>query len=141
MGMLGMSNFGIKNNGTSTLGMSILGAASRTLNSGTNNDNNTVGFRGGWTGALNFGGEGTSVLGMSNFGIEKDSMSGTLISGTHKMTVSGTTLTSLGQMQWGTTACHQQCPILALTIAPLLALPIAAVTVEDNDGQKMSLPR
>ncbi len=42
MGMLGMSNFGIEYNGTSTLGMSNLGAASGTLNSGTKNDNDGV---------------------------------------------------------------------------------------------------
>ena len=46
MGMLGMSNFGIENNKLSTLGMSNLGAASGTLNSGTNDDNNAVGLGG-----------------------------------------------------------------------------------------------
>ncbi len=129
MGMLGMSNFGIENNGTLTLGMSNLGAASGTLNSETDDDNNATGFGGGCAGTLNFGGEGMSVLGMSSFGIKKDGMSGTLISGTRKMTALGTTLTSLGRMGQGTTVCRQQCPILALALAPSLALPISAVAI------------
>ena len=74
--------------------MSNLGAASGTLNSGTNDDNNTVGLGGGCKGTLNFGGEGASVLGMSSFDIKKDGMSNTLMSGTRKTTASGTTLTS-----------------------------------------------
>ena len=65
-----MLNFGIENDGSSTLGMSNLGAASGTLNSGTDDDNDTTGLGGGCAGTLNFGGEGTSVLGMSSFGIE-----------------------------------------------------------------------
>ena len=56
-------------------------------------------------------------------------MSGALMSRTRKTTSSGTTLTSLGRMRRGTTVCRQQCPILALTLAPLLALPIAAVAI------------
>ena len=56
-------------------------------------------------------------------------MSSTLMSGTRKTISSGTTLTSLGWLRRGTTACRQQCPILALTLAPSLALPIAAVTI------------
>jgi hypothetical protein len=66
-----MSNFGIENNGTSTFGMLNLGVVSGTLNSGTDDNNDT----------LNFGGEGTSVLGMLSFGIEKEGMSGTYILG------------------------------------------------------------
>ena len=127
--MLGMLNFGIENNGSSTLGMSNLGAASGTLNSETDDNNNATGFGGRCMGTLNFGGEGMSVLGMSSFGIKKDGMSRTLISGTRKMTALGTTLTSLGRMRRGTTVCRQQYPILALTLAPLLALPIAAVAI------------
>ncbi len=46
VGMLGMSNFGIENNKLLTLGMSNLGAASGTLNSGTDDDNDTVGLGG-----------------------------------------------------------------------------------------------
>ena len=69
------------------------------------------------------------VEGMSSFNIKKDGMSGTLVSRTRKLTTLGTTLTSLGRMRQGTTACRQQCPILALTLAPLLALPIAAVAI------------
>ena len=86
-----MSNFGIENNRTSTLGVMKLGAASGTLNSGTDDNNDATDFGGGCAGTLNFWGEGTSVLGMLSFGIKKD-MSGTLISGTRKMTASGTTL-------------------------------------------------
>ena len=127
--MLGTPNFGIKNNRMSTLDMLNLGAASRTLNSGTDNDNSAMGLGGGCAGTLNFGGEGTSVLGMSSFGIKKDGMSSTLMSGTGKMTALGTTLTSLGRMRQGTMACRQQCPILALTLAPSLSLPIAAVAI------------
>ena len=56
-------------------------------------------------------------------------MSSTLMSGFRKTILSGTTLTSSGRLQRGTTACCQQCPILALTLAPSLALPIAAVTI------------
>jgi hypothetical protein len=52
-----------------------------------------------------------------------------LMSGTGKTTAPGTTLTSLGRMWQGTTARRQQCPILALTLAPLLTLPIAAVAI------------
>ena len=96
--MLGMSNFGIKNNGLLTLCMSNLGAASGTLNSGTDDDNDATGLGGRCTGTLNVGGEGISVLGMPSFGIEKNGMSGTLMSGTGKTTGSGTTLTSLGWM-------------------------------------------
>ncbi len=55
MGMLGMSNFGTENNRMSTLGMSNLGAAFGTLNSGTNDDNDA--------GTLNFGGGGNVSLG------------------------------------------------------------------------------
>jgi hypothetical protein len=44
VGMLGMSNFGIENNRLSTLGMSNLGAASGTLNSGTDDDNGAAGL-------------------------------------------------------------------------------------------------
>jgi hypothetical protein len=66
---------------------------------------------------------------MPSFGIEKNGMSSTLMSGTGKTTALGTTLTSLGRMWRGTTARRQQCPILALTLAPLLALPIAAVAI------------
>ena len=98
MGMLGMSNFGIKNNGLLTLGMSNWGAASGTLNSGTNDDDDTASLGGRCAGTLDVGGEGTSVLGMPSFGIEKNGMSGTLMSGTGKTTASGTTLTSLGRM-------------------------------------------
>ncbi len=72
---------------------------------------------------------GTSVLGMSSFGIKKEGMSSTLMFGTHKTTALGTFLTSLGLMLRGTMARCQQCPILALTLAPLLALPIAAVAI------------
>ena len=129
MGMLGMSNFGIENNGSSTFGMSNLGAASGTLNSGTDDDNDAAGLGGGCAGTMNVGGEGTSVLGMPSFGIEKNGMSGTLMSRTGKTAASGTTLTSLGRMWRGTTARRQQCPILALTLSPLLALPIAAVAI------------
>ena len=67
MGMLCMSNFCIENNWSSTLGMSKLGAASGTLNSGTDDDNDATGLGGGCTGTLNVGGEGTSVLGMPSF--------------------------------------------------------------------------
>ena len=42
--MLGMSNYGIENNGFLTLGMSNLGAASGTLNSGTDDNNDAVGL-------------------------------------------------------------------------------------------------
>ena len=80
-------------------------------------------------GTLNDGGEGTSVLGMPSFGIEKNGMCGTLMSGTGKTTALGTTLTFLGRMWQGTTARRQQCPILALTLAPSLTLPIAAVAI------------
>ncbi len=45
--MLGMLNFGIGNNGSSTLGMSNLGATSGILNSGTDNDNDATGLGGG----------------------------------------------------------------------------------------------
>ena len=84
-------------------------------------------------------GEGASILGMPSFGIEKNGMSGTLMSGTGKTTASGTTLTSLGRMWQGTTVRRQQCPILALTLAPLLALPLLpspspAAAVKDKDG-------
>jgi hypothetical protein len=127
--MLGMSNFGIENNGSSTLGMTNLGAASGTLNSGTDDNNDAVGLGGGCAGTLNVVGEGTSVLGFPSFGIKKNDMSGTLMSGTGKMTLLGTTLTSFGRMWRGTTARRQQCPTLALTLAPLLALPIAAVAI------------
>jgi hypothetical protein len=127
--MLGMLNIGIKNNGSSTLGVSNLGAASGTLNSGTGDNNDAAGLGGGCAGTLNVGGEGTSVLGIPSFGIKKNGMSGTLMSGTGKTTSLGTTLTSLGQMWRGTTARRQQCPTLALTLAPLLALPIAAVAI------------
>jgi len=126
VGMLGMC---IENNRSTTLGMSNLGAASGTLNSGTDNDNDAAGLGGGCAGTLNVGGEGTSVLGMLSFGIEKNGMSGTLMSGTGKTIASGTTLTSLGRMWRGMTARHQQCPILTLTLAPSLALPIAAVAI------------
>ena len=68
-----------------------------------------------------------SVLGMLSFCIEKNGMSGTLMSGTGKTIASGTTLTSLGRMWRGMTARRQQCPILTLTLAPSLALPIAAI--------------
>ena len=83
---------------------------------------------------------------MLSFGIKKNDMSGTLMSRTSKTTALGTNLTSLERMWLGTTARHQQCPILALTLAPSLALPIAAVAitrcrVKDKDGQKTSLPR
>ena len=128
VGMLGTSNFGIKNDGTLTLGMSNLGAASGTLNSETNDDTDAVGLGGGFAGTLNFGGEGMSILGTSSFGIKKDGMSVTLMSGTRKTTALGTTLTSLGWMRRGTTAC-QQCPILKLTLAPSLTLPIAAIAI------------
>ena len=47
MGMLGMLNFGIENNGSLTLGMSNLGATSGILNSGTDNDNDAAGVGGG----------------------------------------------------------------------------------------------
>jgi hypothetical protein len=93
------------------------------LNSGTDDDNDAAGLGGGCPGTLNFGGVGTSVMGMASFSIEKDGMSGTLMPGTRKTTASGTTLTSLGWMGRGMTACRQQCPILALTLVPLLALP------------------
>ena len=128
--MLGMSNFGIENNGKSPLDMSNLGAASGTLNSGTNDDNDAAGLGGGCTGTLNLGGGGWNVsLGHVKLRHQKDGMSGTLMSGTCKTTASGTTLTSLGRMWRGTTACRQQCPILALTLAPSLALPIADVAI------------
>ena len=65
-----MSNLGIENDGTSKLGMLNVGAASGTLNSGTDDNNDATGFGGGCAGTLNFGGEGTSVLGMSSFGIK-----------------------------------------------------------------------
>ena len=129
MGMLCMSNFCIEKNGSSTLGMSNLGAASGTLNFGTDDDNDATGLGGGCTVTLNVGGEGTSVLGMPSFGIEKNGMSGTLMSGTGKTTVLGTTLTSLGRMWRGTMARRQQCPIFALTLAPSLALPIDVVAI------------
>ena len=136
--------FGIKNIGSLTLGMSNLGAASGTLNSGTDDDNDATCLEGGCVGTLNVGGEGRSVLGMPSFGIEKNGMSGTLMSGTGKTIASGTTLTSLGRMWRGTTASRQQCPIgpiLALTLAcPLLPLPSPAAAVKDEDGQKTSLP-
>ncbi len=129
MGMLGMSNFGIKNNGKSTLRMSNLGAASGTLNSGTNDDNDAAGLGGGCAGTLNLGGGWNVSLGHVKLRHQKDGMSGTLMSGTCKTTASGTTLTSSGRMRRGTTACCQQCPILAPTLAPSLALPIAAVAI------------
>ena len=91
-------------------------------------------------GDVEFWGGGTVSLGMSSFGIEKDSMSGTLISETRKMTASGPTLTSLGRMQRGMTVCCQQCPILALTLAPLLALPIAAVVIACRRSQGQGWP-
>ena len=96
MGMLGMSNFGIENNGMLTLGMLNLGAASGTLNSGTKDDNKAAGLGGGCVGTLNFGGEGTSVLGMSSFGIKKDGMSGTMMSRTCKKNRVGHHLDILG---------------------------------------------
>ena len=140
VGMLGMSNFGIKNIGSLTLGMSNLGAASGTLNSGTDDDNDATCLEGGCVGTLNVGGEETSVLGMPSFGIEKNGMSGTLMSRTGKTTASGTTLRSLGRMRWGTTGRRQQCPILALTLASLLALPIAAVVIARCRSQRQGRP-
>ena len=77
MGMVGMSNFGIENDGMSTLGISNLRAASGTLNSGADNDGNAAGLGEGCAGTLNFEGEGTSVLGMRSFGTKKDGMSST----------------------------------------------------------------
>ena len=132
--------FGIKNIGSLTLGMSNLGAASGTLNSGTDDDNDATCLEGGCVGTLNVGGEGRSVLGMPSFGIEKNGMSGTLMSRTGKTTASGTTLRSLGRMWWGTTGRRQQCPILALTLASLLALPIAAVTIARCRSQRQGRP-
>jgi hypothetical protein len=129
VGMLGMSNFGIENNGSSTLGMTNLGAASGTLNSGTDDNNGAAGLGGGCAGTLNVGGEGMSVLGFPSFSIKKNDMSGTSMSGTGKTTSLGTTLTSFGRMWRGTKERRQQCPTLALTLAPLLALPIAAIAI------------
>ena len=51
-----MSNIGIKNNGTLTLGMSNVGAASGTLNTGTVNDNDATGFGRGMRGDVAFWG-------------------------------------------------------------------------------------
>jgi hypothetical protein len=77
---------------------------------------------------------------MPSFGIEKNGMSGTLMSRTGKTAASGTTLTSLGRMWRGTMARHQQCPILALTLAPLLALPIAALVIARCRSQGKGRP-
>jgi len=140
VGMWGTSNFGIENDGLSTLGMSNLGSASGTLNSGTDDDNDAVGLGGGCAGTWNVGGEGTSVLGMPSFSIEKNGMSGTLMSGTGKTTASSTTLTSLGWMWRRTTVRRQQCPILALTLAPSLALPIAAAAIAHCRSQGRGWP-
>ena len=143
VGMLGMSNYGIENNGFLTLGMSNLGAASGTLNSGTDDDNNAAGLGGGCAGTLNVGGEGTSVLGMPSFGIEK--MSVTLLSGTSKTTASGTTLTSLGgcgRGQWRAVnnAPSSPSPSPPRWPCPSLPSPSPAAAVKDEDDQKTSLP-
>ena len=79
-------------------------------------------------------------MGMPSFGIKKNGMSGTLMSGTGKTTAPGTTLTSLGRMWRGTTAHRQQCPILALTLAPSLALPIPAVAIVRCRSQGQGRP-
>jgi len=77
---------------------------------------------------------------MSSFGIEKDGMSGTLMSGIRKTIVLGATLTSLGRMWRGTMACHQQCPILTLTLASSLAFPITAVSITCCHSQGQGRP-
>jgi hypothetical protein len=43
-------------------------------------------------------------------------------------------------MWQGTMACRQQCPILALTLAPLLALPIAAVAIARRRSRGLGWP-
>jgi hypothetical protein len=117
-----------------------LGGCVRDLELWNQRQNDAIGLGGGYAGRLNVGGEGTSVLGMLSFGTEKIGMSGTLMSGTGKTTASGTTLTSLGRMWQGTMVRRQQCPILALTLAPSLALPIAAVAIARCHSQGRGRP-